>query len=150
MVLDDDPTGTQTVHDIAVLTNWSVSSLTDELAKDANLFFVLTNSRALTSERAELLTSEIASNLKQAAESNRCGLSIISRSDSTLRGHYPTEVDCLRDSLGQTDAIEILVPFFAAGGRLGRRSLDEVIHVRELLLRRSRESEIPSGAAMVG
>lgn len=32
VVLDDDPTGTQTVHGVPVLTDWSVESLESELA----------------------------------------------------------------------------------------------------------------------
>ena len=47
VVLDDDPTGTQTVHGVAVLTEWRVESLAAELGKRPPCFFVLTNSRAL-------------------------------------------------------------------------------------------------------
>jgi uncharacterized protein YgbK (DUF1537 family) len=50
VVLDDDPTGTQTVHGVAVLTEWSVGSLQAELEARPPCFFVLTNSRALHTE----------------------------------------------------------------------------------------------------
>lgn len=50
---------------------------------------------------------------------------IISRSDSTLRGHYPLETDTLRKTLerennGLTDG-EVLMPFFKEGGALHYR-----------------------------
>ncbi|GMN51270.1 hypothetical protein TIFTF001_020415 [Ficus carica] len=51
VVLDDDPTGTQTVHDIEVLTEWSVESLVEQFRKVPKCFFILTNSRALSSEK---------------------------------------------------------------------------------------------------
>uniref|UniRef100_A0A6N2KNE0 Ketose-bisphosphate aldolase class-II family protein n=1 Tax=Salix viminalis TaxID=40686 RepID=A0A6N2KNE0_SALVM len=51
VVLDDDPTGTQTVHDIEVLTEWSVESLVEKLRKKPKCFFILTNSRSLSSEK---------------------------------------------------------------------------------------------------
>ena len=46
VVLDDDPTGTQTVHDITVLTTYESDVLRAELEKKEAGFFVLTNSRA--------------------------------------------------------------------------------------------------------
>ena len=52
VVLDDDPTGTQTVHGIPVLTEWSVPSLVAELAAPGPCFYLLTNSRAFPVERA--------------------------------------------------------------------------------------------------
>lgn len=46
VVLDDDPTGVQTVHDAAVLARWDVDALSRELRRSARLFFLLTNSRS--------------------------------------------------------------------------------------------------------
>ncbi|GAU16295.1 hypothetical protein TSUD_299270 [Trifolium subterraneum] len=51
VVLDDDPTGTQTVHDIEVLTEWTVDSLIDQFRRCPKCFFILTNSRALSSDK---------------------------------------------------------------------------------------------------
>ncbi|OIW03590.1 hypothetical protein TanjilG_05134 [Lupinus angustifolius] len=51
IVLDDDPTGTQTVHDIEVLTEWSIESLNEQFRKSPKCFFILTNSRSLSSEK---------------------------------------------------------------------------------------------------
>ena len=52
VVLDDDPTGTQTVQDIPVLTTWSVDALEAELRGEFPAFFILTNSRSLTQQAA--------------------------------------------------------------------------------------------------
>lgn len=120
VVLDDDPTGTQTVHDIPVLTEWSVASLRAELAGTLPAFYVLTNSRALAAPHARALAAEIASNLRAAA-GDRTRLAMISRSDSTLRGHFPAEVEAF-DLAFQPDRSSprppyLLAPAFFAGGR---------------------------------
>jgi uncharacterized protein YgbK (DUF1537 family) len=44
---------------------------------------------------------------------------VVSRSDSTLRGHYPVETDVIADELGPFDA-HFLVPAFFEGGRITR------------------------------
>lgn len=46
VVLDDDPTGTQTVHDITVLTTFEKDILIDQFKKKEAGFFILTNTRA--------------------------------------------------------------------------------------------------------
>src|SRR5260370_8273907 len=63
VVLDDDPTGTQTMHGISVLTEWSVESLTKMLAEPAAIAYILTNSRSLTSQSAKKLNRSTARNL---------------------------------------------------------------------------------------
>ena len=40
VVLDDDPTGVQTVHDVAVYTDWSVETFRAGLLGEEKLFFV--------------------------------------------------------------------------------------------------------------
>ena len=125
VVLDDDPTGTQTVHDVPVLTEWTVESLAREFAADSTCFYILTNSRALGPAQAASLNREISHNLKAAAGNN--AFIICSRSDSTLRGHFPLETDVLNEELGPHDAT-FLIPFFDAGGRL---TIDDVHYVRE-------------------
>ena len=69
VVLDDDPTGTQTVHDVPVLTTWDTAALQAEFAQPGPCFYILTNSRSLTTESARELNREIARNLKGAAAS---------------------------------------------------------------------------------
>jgi uncharacterized protein YgbK (DUF1537 family) len=127
VVLDDDPTGTQTVHDIAVVTDWSVETLAAELRAEAPGFYILTNSRSLSPAATEALHTELAANLRQAAARTGIGYTLVSRSDSTLRGHYPLETDTLAKSLGPLSAT-LLIPYFEAGGRL---TLDGVHYVAE-------------------
>lgn len=119
VVLDDDPTGTQTVRNVPVLTEWSVEALRNELAETtSNVFYVLTNSRSLPSAKAQALNAEIGKNLVEAAQQAGCGFSVVSRSDSTLRGHYPAETDALAAALDiKFDAV-LLIPCFVEGGRV--------------------------------
>ena len=117
VVLDDDPTGTQTVHGVPVLTTWSAEVLARELQGAAPAVYILTNSRSLTAPAADALGREIGANLKQAGQSTGVALEVISRSDSTLRGHFPGEVEALKTGLGAEILPCLLVPFFLEGGR---------------------------------
>ncbi len=119
VVLDDDPTGVQTMHDITVLTTWGVQELAAELRRPAPLFYVLTNSRALDRDAAVALGRELARNVRAAAEQARVRVDVISRSDSTLRGHYPWELDPLGSlfDAGGPDG-HVIVPAYPDGGRV--------------------------------
>ena len=132
VVLDDDPTGTQTVHGVSVLTEWSVSALASELARGARCFYILTNTRALPKEAAMAVNREIARNLIKAAAEAARGFTLISRSDSTLRGHYPDETDALADELGQPFDGVVLVPAFPEGGRVTIQGIHYVTRDGEL------------------
>lgn len=116
VVLDDDPTGTQTCHDIAVLTVWDMATLTAEFRQASRGFFILTNSRALPPLAAEKLIREICENVAQAATATGQSVDIVLRGDSTLRGHFPLEADVAESVFGPTDAW-VLAPFFFQGGR---------------------------------
>ncbi|MBD1878655.1 four-carbon acid sugar kinase family protein [Coleofasciculus sp. FACHB-T130] len=127
IVLDDDPTGSQTVHGCLLLTRWDVDTLQLGLADESPIFFVLTNTRALTPEEAAKVTREACHNLKEAiTQSNIHDFLIVSRSDSTLRGHYPVETDVIAEELGSFDA-HFLVPAFFEGGRVTRDSVHYLI-----------------------
>jgi len=117
VVLDDDPTGTQTVHSIPVLTGWSVEVLCKEFANDLPAFYLLTNSRSLLLPESQALHARIGHNLKQAAALTGVDFVVVSRSDSTLRGHFPGEVEALAGALGQDFDAWLLIPFFEEGGR---------------------------------
>jgi uncharacterized protein YgbK (DUF1537 family) len=121
IVLDDDPTGSQTVHSCLLLTRWDVEILKTGLLDAAPLFFVLTNTRGMNAKDAERLTREVCINLRAALDAvTASGVIInpilVSRSDSTLRGHYPIETDVIAEELGPFDA-HFLVPAFFEGGR---------------------------------
>jgi hypothetical protein len=101
VVLDDDPTGTQTVHGVSVLTEWSVENLGSALQDDAPTFYILTNSRSFPLSAARSMTVEIAQNLQEAAARNGSRYVVVSRSDSTLRGHFPGELEALAEGLSR-------------------------------------------------
>jgi uncharacterized protein YgbK (DUF1537 family) len=117
VVLDDDPTGTQTVHGVPVLTGWSVPVLEAELRQETACLYLLTNSRSLPLAAAEALNREIGHNLTEAARSSGRDFVVVSRSDSTLRGHFPGEVDALAAALPRPFDAWLLIPFFEEGGR---------------------------------
>lgn len=123
IVLDDDPTGSQTVHSCLLLCRWDVDTLCLGLTDESPIFFVLTNTRALPPDQAAAVTREVCQNLKQAlAQTQITDFLIVSRSDSTLRGHYPIETDVIAAELGPFDA-HFLTPAFFEGGRLTRDSI---------------------------
>lgn len=127
IVLDDDPTGSQTVHGCLLLTRWDVETLQLGLRDDSPIFFVLTNTRALTPEQATAVTREVCQNLKIALEADKIAdFLVVSRSDSTLRGHYPVETDVIAEEVGPFDA-HFLVPAFFEGGRITRESVHYLI-----------------------
>lgn len=117
VVLDDDPTGTQTVHSVPVLTEWPVEALRDELANELPAFYLLTNSRSMPLAEAQGLNREIGRNLVAAAQQAGRKFVVVSRSDSTLRGHFPGEVEALAETLGYNFDGWLLIPFFLEGGR---------------------------------
>ncbi len=117
VVLDDDPTGTQTVHGVPVLTEWTTEALVHELQSDGQVFYVLTNSRSLPSHQAAELNRQIGRNLVAASRLAKRPFVVISRSDSTLRGHFPAEVEALASSLETDFDAWLLVPYFLEGGR---------------------------------
>jgi len=121
IVLDDDPTGSQTVHSCLLLTRWDVATLKAALADAAPLFFILTNTRGMAAERAAAVTREVCVNLKTALADHAGPVLFVSRSDSTLRGHYPVETDVMNEVLGPFDAT-LLTPAFFEGGRITRDS----------------------------
>ncbi|MEL6152053.1 MAG: four-carbon acid sugar kinase family protein, partial [Chloroflexota bacterium] len=117
VILDDDPTGTQTVHDVMVLTTWDAAALTVAFEDVTPAVFILTNTRSMTAEQARTVNREIAINLNAASKQTGRGFVVISRSDSTLRGHFPLETDVLAASVGgQVDGV-LITPAFMAGGR---------------------------------
>ncbi|MBD2486651.1 four-carbon acid sugar kinase family protein [Aulosira sp. FACHB-615] len=131
IVLDDDPTGSQTVHSCLLLMRWDVDTLRIGLRDESPIFFVLTNTRALPPESAAAVTREVCQNLKQAIAAEGVNdFLVVSRSDSTLRGHYPIETDAIADELGSFDA-HFLVPAFFVGEasrREGGRITCDSIH----------------------
>lgn len=127
IVLDDDPTGSQTVHSCLLLTQWDVPTLVQGLQDQSNIFFILTNTRALTPIEAADRTKEVCQNLKVALQTTGVeNFLLVSRSDSTLRGHYPIETDAIAAELGEFDA-HFLMPAFFEGGRFTKDSIHYLV-----------------------
>src|SRR5512139_1342734 len=127
IVMDDDPTGCQTVHDIPILTAWPVEALRAEFGRSP-VFFILTNSRSLPVREAIDLNREVARNIVKAASLAERRFMVISRSDSTLRGHFRAEIETLTVEFGWQNAVKLCIPAFFEGGRF---TIDDVHYVKE-------------------
>ena len=99
VVLDDDPTGVQTVHDVSVYTDWEEESIRKGFEEKEAMFFILTNSRSFSVEETTKVHQDIAARVAKVARELGQDFMIISRGDSTLRGHYPLETQLLADGL---------------------------------------------------
>lgn len=113
VVLDDDPTGCQTVHNVEILLSWE-ESLINATLNEEEIFYILTNTRAYKEEKAVAIIREIVERLSNCISPS--SLEIISRSDSTLRGHFLGEVKTLVELIGPFDGV-IVIPYFKEGGR---------------------------------
>lgn len=122
VVLDDDPTGTQSVADLPVLGAWDVDDFAWAFASGAPAVYVLTNSRSLDPESAERVNREVVRNAMDAAATADLRVAFVSRSDSTLRGHYPLEPDVISSEVanagGAPIANVVIVPAFPDAGRI--------------------------------
>lgn len=119
IVLDDDPTGGQTLHGVPVLAAWDIETLEAEIERSP-AFFLLTNSRSLPETDAVLIGERIGHQLRSVAAKSHRELIVGSRGDSTLRGHYPAETDALYRAMtgsSQGRPTCIFVPYFGEGGR---------------------------------
>ena len=83
IVLDDDPTGVQTVHDISVYTDWSYDSIKRGFEEKGKLFYILTNSRGFTVEQTTRAHLEIGETAAKVSEETGIDYVIVSRGDST-------------------------------------------------------------------
>lgn len=122
VVLDDDPTGTQSVAGLPVLTRWDRSDLDWALEQELPAVYVLTNTRSLAPEEAEKRNREVVEVAMAAASSAGRRVTFVSRSDSTLRGHFPLETDVLAEAIvsqgGTAPHLIVLVPAFPDAGRI--------------------------------
>jgi uncharacterized protein YgbK (DUF1537 family) len=108
-----------------VLLRIDPTTLAAALATDDRLVFLLTNSRSLPADGARRLAWRIGRSIAKAATDGR-RVVVISRSDSTLRGHYPVEVDALGEGLGRPFHATLIVPALIEAGRL---TIDDVQYV---------------------
>ena len=95
------------------------------------MFFILTNSRSFSVEETTKVHQDIAARVAKVARELGQDFMIISRGDSTLRGHYPLETQLLADGLTKNEGVvidgEIICPFFPEGGRY---TMDNIHYVK--------------------
>ena len=127
-VLDDDPTGAQTVHNASFLTEWSLDVLISERYQPEEVTFLQINTRAKTEEQAVKINADLGIVFSQLSRLLKIPISVISRSDSTLRGHFPAEVDALAKGMENSHDGIIFIPFFIQGGRY---TIDDVQYVSD-------------------
>ena len=98
---------------------------------------MLTNSRGFTAEQTTKAHHEIAAVVDEVAKETGKEYIFISRSDSTLRGHYPLETELLKadyeKNTGKVIDGEILCPFFKEGGRFTIENVHYVKYGDELV-----------------
>lgn len=122
VVLDDDPTGTQSVADLPVLTSWSEADFDWAFARGSAAIYVLTNTRSLSPADAAERNRQIVRSAVAASARHGLALGFVSRGDSTLRGHYPLETDVIAQTLqeltGELIDGVVIVPAFPDAGRV--------------------------------
>jgi uncharacterized protein YgbK (DUF1537 family) len=121
VVLDDDPTGSQTVHGVEVVTRLDGGGIDAALAEPGSTCFVLTNTRSLPEADAVELNVRLGRSLLELGQRLGAAVDIVSRSDSTLRGHFIAEVRALdaarRETTGAGYDGVLLVPSYFEAGR---------------------------------
>ena len=132
VVLDDDPTGIQTVHGCLLITQWDEQSMTEAFEDEQPFFYILTNTRAMTREDAERTTREAMEMVVRVNKRYGYRLIIVSRSDSCLRGHFPLETDVMRSVLAE-HGIPVFpkTPFCPAFIESGRVTIDGIHYMKD-------------------
>ncbi len=132
VVLDDDPTGIQTVHGCLLITQWDEASIRKGFEDKKPFFYILTNTRAMTREDAAKVTREAMEMVVRVNEDFGYRLIIASRSDSCLRGHFPLETDVMRSVLVEHGLpVFPKTPFCPAFIEAGRVTIDGVHYMKD-------------------
>jgi uncharacterized protein YgbK (DUF1537 family) len=126
--LHDDPTGTQTVHNVQVLNDWTPQMLATALRQPGATVHISTNSRSMPLSQAQEAYREIAANLQAASELVDRKYTLVSQGDSALRGHYPGEVEALAEGMGRNLDGVLLVPCSVEAGHV---TIGDVHYVEE-------------------
>jgi uncharacterized protein YgbK (DUF1537 family) len=132
VVLDDDPTGIQTVHGCLLITQWDEQSVRHGFEDEQPFFYILTNTRAMTREDAERVTREAMEMVVKVNDDYNYRLIIVSRSDSCLRGHFPLETDVMRGVLVRHGLpVSAKTPFCPAFIEAGRVTIDGIHYMKD-------------------
>lgn len=120
-VVDDDPTGSQAVHDVNVVTVFEDEEYAWGLDTAGSTCFILTNTRSMQEAAAVELNTRVGRGLCKLADRLDAPVDVVSRSDSTLRGHVVAEVRALdavqRNATGRGYDAVLLVPAYFEAGR---------------------------------
>ena len=132
VVLDDDPTGIQTVHGCLLITDWQDEYVREAFLHEQPFFYILTNTRAMTREEAAMMTRSAMEAVVRVNRKFGYRLIIVSRSDSCLRGHFPLETDVMQDVL-TTNGYRIRkpLPFCPAFIEAGRVTINGIHYMKE-------------------
>ena len=132
VILDDDPTGIQTVHGCLLITQWDADTVRMALQHEQPFFYMLTNTRAMTREEAARVVRSAMETVLEVNREFSYRLIFISRSDSCLRGHFPLETDVMRRVL-QEYGVKVWpkVPFCPALIEAGRVTIDGVHYMKD-------------------
>ncbi len=131
IIIDDDPTGSQTVNGCNLILKWDYETLLKGLKGSSNLLFILANTRSLSEKDVRIRLTEICSSLNEIMNNSLFAQEefvVISRGDSTLRGHNFTEPYIINELLGPFDAT-FYIPAFIEGNRTtinGNHFVDDI------------------------
>lgn len=132
VVLDDDPTGIQTVHGCLLITRWNEESVRLGFEDAEPFFYILTNTRAMTRDEAEQVTREAMEMVVKVNQDYGYRLIIVSRSDSCLRGHFPLETDVMRQCLVEHGySVYEKTPFCPAFIEAGRVTIEGIHYMKD-------------------
>lgn len=112
IVLDDDPTGTQSASGVRVLLEYDADLIRAALA-EAGSVYVQTNSRAIDEAAAVALVRSVRDAAEAAVSSLGDEIQFVLRGDSTLRGHVFAETEQFMTA----ESVIVFCPAFPDGGR---------------------------------
>ena len=127
VIIDDDPTGMQTVHGCLALTKWDFNTLQNAFNDQFHFFFILANTRSLTAEEAASTIREIVKNVSSVSSGQKIKTIFLSRSDSTLRGHFPVELNTITETLNTEFDASFFIPAFFEGGRITENDIHYIL-----------------------
>ena len=132
VVFDDDPTGIQTVHGCLLVTDWSEDNIRMAMLDEVPFFYILTNTRALTTEAARKTLTTALETVIRVNQEFGYRLICVSRSDSCLRGHFPLEPNVMREVLMKHGyKVWPRIPFAPAFIESGRFTIDGTHYMRD-------------------
>ena len=132
VVLDDDPTGIQTVHGCLLVTEWNKEQIREAFRHEQPFFYILTNTRAKTRKETEDIIRSAMETVLCVNKEFGYKLIFISRSDSCLRGHFPLETDIMRKVLTENGiAVWNKIPFAPVFIEAGRLTIDGIHYMKD-------------------